>query len=66
LQIHTLCAATVAQSLSLGDLSGNKFSVVVRGAKVLQAVLKASLGEACTAKGGGGFVNLFGTQRVGS
>ncbi|CAM9207029.1 unnamed protein product [Scytosiphon promiscuus] len=54
------------RGLSLGDLFGNKFSVVVRGAKVSRAVLKTSLGEACTAKGGGGFVNLFGTQRVGS
>lgn len=47
---------------SLGELSGNKFSIVVRGAKVPGRAVEASLQEACL----GGFLNFFGTQRVGS
>ncbi|CAM9503668.1 unnamed protein product [Ectocarpus sp. 4 AP-2014] len=51
-----------ARGLNLGDLSGNKFSVVVRGAIVPGAAVKSSLEEACS----NGFINFFGTQRVGS
>lgn len=52
---------TTAQH-SLGELSGNKFSVVVRGAMVPRAAVKSSLKETCS----NGFINFFGTQRVGS
>eukprot|EP00752_Nemacystus_decipiens_P009680 g8649.t1 len=48
--------------LSLGELSGNKFSVVVRGARVSAAAVDSAVQEVCL----GGFVNFFGTQRVGS
>ncbi|CAM9613535.1 unnamed protein product, partial [Ectocarpus sp. 12 AP-2014] len=51
-----------ARGLNLGELSGNKFSVVVRGAMVPGAAVKSSLEEACS----NGFINFFGTQRVGS
>ncbi|CAB1097592.1 unnamed protein product [Ectocarpus sp. CCAP 1310/34] len=51
-----------ARGLNLGELSGNKFSVVVRGAMVPGAAMKSSLEEACS----NGFINFFGTQRVGS
>lgn len=47
---------------SLGELSGNNFSIVVRGAKVPGRAVESSLQGACL----GGFVNFFGTQRVGS
>ncbi|CAM9776856.1 unnamed protein product, partial [Ectocarpus sp. 13 AM-2016] len=43
-------------------MSGNNFSVVVRGAMVPGAAVKSSLEEACS----NGFINFFGTQRVGS
>lgn len=48
--------------ISLGELSGNKFSIVLRGAKVPRRAVESSLEEACLR----GFVNFFGTQRVGS
>ncbi|CAM9172048.1 unnamed protein product [Ectocarpus fasciculatus] len=50
------------RGLNLGELSGNKFSVVVRGTMVPGAAVKSSLEEACS----NGFINFFGTQRVGS
>ncbi|CBN73915.1 conserved unknown protein [Ectocarpus siliculosus] len=51
-----------ARGLNLGELSGNKFSVVVRGVMVPGAAVKSSLEEACS----NGFINFYGTQRVGS
>ena len=47
---------------SLGELSGNRFAVVIRGAHVPSTRVETSLREACSS----GFVNFFGTQRVGA
>ncbi|CAM9111476.1 unnamed protein product, partial [Laminaria digitata] len=50
------------RGLSLGELSGNRFAVVVRGVDVPAARVEASLRATCSS----GFVNFFGTQRVGA
>ena len=55
-------AAVRASTDSLGELSGNRFAVVIRGANVPAARVEVSLREACST----GFVNFFGTQRVGA
>eukprot|EP00904_Undaria_pinnatifida_P002812 jgi/Undpi1/12531/HiC_scaffold_6.g02200.m1 len=51
-----------SHGLSLGELSGNRFTVVVRDANVPATRIEASLRETCSS----GFINFFGTQRVGS
>jgi tRNA pseudouridine13 synthase len=63
---HTLplsphISSIVHAPLSLGQLKGNRFEIVLRDIKVLEN----SVNDACTALRNSGFINYFGLQRFG-
>ena len=58
---HLLMLTPVKEPLRLGDLSGNRFEIVLRDVKCSPTIVEAAV----TALQTSGFINYFGLQRFG-